>query len=553
MGRKRYSRPRGVTTSSWFEYGRVYWPVVMPATVREYVSVFQPIVLFPHGGLQPSDLQMILRPMATPALYWARNRSGSLEGGEPQLRGEFPKEPDHPGNPPQPATAPTWDRFAPPKQEQGLLAALLDVLSGAAGKRESDARAKFNQAESEWKREGKSRERAEQTYRQNLHRYESDIVDYRRQRSELEQELAAEIRLYKEHKKRFEALKIADMAQFDRMLKDAKSNNPEGVEKLAKQVLLSIVFPVDISKEIKATYDGECRILLYNINIPNVEEIKLCVQLKTKSRPASDKEIRTAQEFLVHAVALRAIYEIFSTPELDYIEMVGVNLHLSYINKHNGKRMNEVIGSLAATRKEFADINIAEVDPKLCFRSLKGVTAPSFQDLSPVRPILTFDRDDKRIVASREIVDGLDHDTNLAAMNWEDFEHIVRELFSKMFLARSATAEVHVTRASRDYGVDALIHDPDPIHGGKFVIQAKRYVNTVEVAAVRDLFGTIQNEGANRGYLVTTSSFGPDAYAFAKGKPLTLIDGPHLLQLLKDHGYSFRINLQEARQTLHGR
>jgi restriction system protein len=56
--------------------------------------------------------------------------------------------------------------------------------------------------------------------------------------------------------------------------------------------------------------------------------------------------------------------------------------------------------------------------------------------------------------------------------------------------------EVKVTRASRDGGVDAIAFDPDPIRGGKIVIQAKRYTNTVEVSAVRDLYGTVVNEGA---------------------------------------------------------
>ncbi len=233
--------------------------------------------------------------------------------------------------------------------------------------------------------------------------------------------------------------------------------------------------------------------------------------------------------------------------------MVGINMRLRYTDRRHGKRMDEIVGSLAVTRHEFSNINIAEVDPKMCFRSLSGVAAPSFADVSAVRPVLTFDRNDKRIVESREVADKLEAETNLAAMDWEDFEHVVRELFSRMFSARSQEAEVHVTRASRDYGVDALIHDPDPIHGGKFVIQAKRYVNTVEVSAVRDLFGTVQNEDANRGYLVTTSSFGPDAHSFAKGKPLTLIDGTHLLYLFKEYGYNFRINLQQARQFLHGR
>jgi len=41
------------------------------------------------------------------------------------------------------------------------------------------------------------------------------------------------------------------------------------------------------------------------------------------------------------------------------------------------------------------------------------------------------------------------------------------------------------------------------------VLQAKRYTRTVDVAAVRDLYGTVVNEGANRGILVTTASYGP--------------------------------------------
>jgi restriction endonuclease Mrr len=58
---------------------------------------------------------------------------------------------------------------------------------------------------------------------------------------------------------------------------------------------------------------------------------------------------------------------------------------------------------------------------------------------------------------------------------------------------------------SHDGGVDCVAYDPRPIFGGKVVIQAKRYKNTVGVSAVRDLFGTMQNEGAAKGILVTTS------------------------------------------------
>jgi restriction system protein len=64
---------------------------------------------------------------------------------------------------------------------------------------------------------------------------------------------------------------------------------------------------------------------------------------------------------------------------------------------------------------------------------------------------------------------------------------------------------VKITRASRDGGVDAVAFDPDPIRGGKILLQAKRYKNTVSVSIVRDLYGTVLNEGATKGILVTTA------------------------------------------------
>ncbi|HWE64704.1 MAG TPA: restriction endonuclease, partial [Chloroflexota bacterium] len=95
--------------------------------------------------------------------------------------------------------------------------------------------------------------------------------------------------------------------------------------------------------------------------------------------------------------------------------------------------------------------------------------------------------------------------------------------------------ETRLTQASRDGGVDCVAYDPRPVLGGKVVIQAKRYKPTVGVSAVRDLFGTVQNEGASKGLLVTTSGYGKAAYDFASGKPLDLLDGSNLLYLLSKH------------------
>lgn len=163
---------------------------------------------------------------------------------------------------------------------------------------------------------------------------------------------------------------------------------------------------------------------------------------------------------------------------------------------------------------------------------------PNFIDLDKILAAHKFSSKDQQSIKARvnELNDRLRSAYNDAC------------LFERVFASNGAT--VSVTQASRDQGVDAIINDPDPIKGGKIVIQAKRYVNTVDVSAVRDLWGTVSHEGAMKGLLVTTSQFGPDSYAFSKDKPLTLINGSELLYLLEQNGYKFRIDLEEARKLL---
>jgi len=106
--------------------------------------------------------------------------------------------------------------------------------------------------------------------------------------------------------------------------------------------------------------------------------------------------------------------------------------------------------------------------------------------------------------------------------------------------------QTRLTQPSRDGGVDCVAYDPRPVLGGKVIVQAKRYKHTVGVSAVRDLFGTVHNEGAAKGILVTTSGYGKSAYDFAEGKPLELLTGSNLLYLLEEHaGIKAKIEVPE--------
>ena len=249
---------------------------------------------------------------------------------------------------------------------------------------------------------------------------------------------------------------------------------------------------------------------------------------------------------MLYGFALRLIFDLAEITRGHAIEQIALNGHATFTDRTTGCEKTEVILSLLVKPREVLELRLSHLEPKSAFRKLKGIMTADLSQYSPVAPIMTLDRDDRRIVAAREVMEGLRENENIAAMEWIDFEHLVRELFEKEFTQEGM--EVKLTRASRDSGVDAIAFDPDPLRDGKFVIQAKRYTRTVDVSAVRDLYGTLQNEGANRGILVTTSKFGPNSYEFAQGKPITLIDGPNLLAMLLRHGYKFCIDLEAAKR-----
>lgn len=292
--------------------------------------------------------------------------------------------------------------------------------------------------------------------------------------------------------------------------------------------------------------------LIVNYELPNMsnlskakEYIYVAPKKEIKIKRYTDRDFSKLYEDTLYSITLRSLYEIFSIDTSNEIQGITFNGYVTQINPAFGITERKCILSIQVDKNKYSQINLSLVDPKACFKALKGVSAAKLIDVSPVTPILIFNKDDRRFVDGKEV--SVNQGTNLAAMHWEDFEHLVRELFEIEFAKYGG--EVHVTQASRDGGVDAIIFDPDPLRGGKIVVQAKRYTNTVGVSAVRDLYGTVINEGANTGILITTSDYGHDSYEFAKGKPLKLLNGGHLLALLRKNGRNAHINLEEAKKN----
>ena len=383
--------------------------------------------------------------------------------------------------------------------------------------------------------------------------WRSEMQEAKEETGRLEETYANEMDEWQASRKAFNTRQEVDNAKVDLDRERYLSGEEAALNIYIEDVLSQSEYPDAFPKEHHFVYFVGTETLILDFELPNqtafprVKEVKyVASRAEFQETALSETWIKKTYDETLYQIALRTVYELFKSDEINALASVVFNGWVRSIDKANGVEVHACVMSLEANKDEFLALNLSQVDPKSCFRKLKGVAASKLIELSPVKPLVLLRKEDARFVDGYAVMDGIDERTNLAAMDWLDFENLIREVFEKEF--SKSGGEVRITQASRDGGVDAIAFDPDPIRGGKLVIQAKRYTNTVGVAAVRDLYGTVHNEGANKGILVTTSDFGPDAYAFAKDKPLTLISGSELLYLLSQHGRAARIDIADAKR-----
>ncbi len=390
------------------------------------------------------------------------------------------------------------------------------------------------------------RQRHEKVLREARNQWDMLKRQYERQVSYRNELIQTQRAKYETEKARYEAVLSEADALFDRLQAGYQQGDPSAIRDFAAIVLQSSNYPEGFPREQRVAYLPESKQLVIEHELPNkriIPEDGEYRYVKSKDtieeKPRKAAEVRELYQNIVAAICLRSIYEVLQNDQGQYIDVVVFNGMLKDVDPATGKDIHPCLISVRTTRDRFKELNLAKVDKKACLRNLGAQVSPQPAELLPVKPVIEFDMVDKRFVEESDVLSDIESRPNLMDLNPWEFENFINNLFGKIGF------EAKLTRSSKDGGVDVVAFDPRPILGGKVVIQAKRYKNVVGVSAVRDLYGTMINEGASKGILVTTSHYGADAYDFAKDKPIELIDGGGLLYLLEQNGIRTRIAFPE--------
>ena len=325
------------------------------------------------------------------------------------------------------------------------------------------------------------------------------------------------------------------------------AGEPQAVVHYCSIVLERDPLPDRFPHESRIAMVSESKQLVVERQVPGLEAVPTIAAfrfvksrdtIETTDRPVA--QIRILYAGLVAQMALRTLHGLFASDRANAIASVVVNLVVETIDPSTGRPIRPCLLTVRADKQNFLNIDLSKVEPLACLRGLGAQVSSSPHELHPVRPLVDFNMVDHRFIATPDVLALLDQRPNLADLTPSEFEGLITNLFSKMGL------ETRLTQASRDGGVDCVAWDMRPVVGGKVIVQAKRYKHTVGVSAVRDLYGTVMNEGAAKGILVTTSGYGKSAYDFATNKPLELLTGSNLLYLLEEHtGVKAKIDFPE--------
>ncbi|MGX2995501.1 restriction endonuclease [Streptomyces sp. JNUCC 64] len=310
------------------------------------------------------------------------------------------------------------------------------------------------------------------------------------------------------------------------------------VEYFSAALYANSVWPEGFPRQVTAAFDPGPRQLVLGWELPALDVVPEARaarylinadQVKETPRPVTQRRA-LYREVLAQSVLL-ALRDVFAADEYGLLASVALNGFVDDFDPATGRRAEIVVASVLADRTAFDGLRLATVNPVECLTdALRGTLSAKPDQRTAVRPVRTPEQ-----VGAEVVSHGGGDEPDLLEMDPLAFEDLVAELF------RARGMQAVTTQRSGDGGVDVDAVDPDPISGGKIVVQVKRYRNTVPPSAVRDLYGTVQDQGANKGVLVTTSGFGPGSYTFANGKPLTLVSGAELVDLLHMHGLRGRL------------
>jgi restriction system protein len=324
-------------------------------------------------------------------------------------------------------------------------------------------------------------------------RYEANIAAYDQYEAVRQASLAEANAKYEHEVAEIRRQAEAQHAELEKFQQDFAAGIPTAIADYFTLVLEASSYPDGFPQQAKMAYVPASKQLVVEYDLPPFEIVPEVDSYKYIR--AKDEIVETARPIrqrkalyssVIAQVALRTLHELFEADRTSYLETIVFNGYVEATDRGTGRPTRTCVITISTNRDTFTHLELSKVEPLACLKTLNAGVSKSPEELAPVRPVLEINMVDPSFIQEIDVLSGLDQRPNLMELTSSEFESLITSLFQAMGL------ETRLTQVSQDGRVDWVAYDP--LLGGKVVIQAKRYKNTVSFKAVRHLYRTVMNQ-----------------------------------------------------------
>ncbi|NLO00790.1 MAG: restriction endonuclease, partial [Bacteroidales bacterium] len=299
--------------------------------------------------------------------------------------------------------------------------------------------------------------KAEEAWQKELEDWESRMEDYQKEKLDFENKkdelLKDSVQLeiqWEQQKLDFYKRQEEANNKVEEFKHRYQNLDPDAIQEYCELVLNRSIYPDSFPKDFDLEYNPETKVLLVEYLLPSpdclprLSEVKFIATRKEfKEVNMSEAQFSKLYDTTIYKIVLRTIHELYESDQVNSLDAIIFNGWVSAINKATGKMLNSCIVSIEVKKSEFLEIDVAYIDPKTCFKKLKGISSSKLIGITAIQPVAQMNRYDKRFISSQDVIEKLNEGSNIAAMDWQEFEHLIREIFEKEL--QSHDGEVKVT------------------------------------------------------------------------------------------------------------
>jgi len=169
---------------------------------------------------------------------------------------------------------------------------------------------------------------------------------------------------------------------------------------------------------------------------------------------------------------------------------------------------------------------IPTLQPETVFYKAIVQTIPQFAGFfaivflvpAPISAIRSFQR--KTLLKTQKGID------TIRDLHWRDFEFLVAQAYRQQGYRVLENEEM-----GPDGGIDLIIEK----NSNRYIVQCKQWCTIkVGVKVIREMYGTMHSVNAQGVIIITSGLFTQEAKNFAHDKPIDLVEGNELVQLIKN-------------------